>query len=236
MSTINTSTYTSYSASTASSKNVTSFQKEAEELMKDQVSIGKGGTYDTYVSSTDTEFSDPNATTMSGIYTDAMGNTKGVTYDENGGVESVDTTQLQYNRMADHQNMISVMMGQKPQASSIADMFTSILSASSSSANSGVATALTTDDGAYSVDSVSENILGMAEKIAGDDLEVLAELKDAFVKAYEEAGDSSSALSKDTYTKVLSGFNTIESNINARLEESTDVETDTDVEVETEAE
>lgn len=228
MSTINTSSYASSTYASSTTSKVNSFQKEAEDLMKDQVAIGKDGTYDSYVSSQSNEFENPGSVSMSGIYTSVMGNTKGVVYDDNGDVESVDVTQLQYNRMADQQSMISVMMGQKPSATSIADLVSSVLGTSSS--NTAIATALTTDEGAYSVDSVSEGILDMAGEIAGDDLEVLAELKNAFVEAYEKEGDSDSALSKDTYTKVLSGFNTLENAITSRLEAAAEAETETEAE------
>lgn len=223
MSTINTNTY-SYSSSTAYSNTVSSFKSDAEDLIKDQVSIGSGGTYDTYAASTNSEFEDPGKLDMSGIYTAAMGSTKGVTYSASGDVESVDTAQLAYNRMDDYQLMLKAMMGEKPESSSIADLCTELLEASQSASTNGVTTALTTDEGSYSVDSVATNIIDMAEELAGDDVELLSELKDAFVEAYESAGDSDSALSSDTYDKVLSGFATIEANINARLEAETEAE------------
>lgn len=234
MSTINTSTsYSSYTSS--SSTSVNSFKNEAEELLKDQVSIGKGGTYDSYATSTNSEFENPNKMDLSGIYSAAMGSTAGVTYSENGDVKSVDVKQLTYNRMSDHSNMLRLMMGEKPSSSSISEMVTSFLSSTSTASSCGVTTALTTDSGKYSVDSVAEDIISSAEKIACDDLDVLAELKDAFVEAYKSSGDSDSALSSDTYDKVLSGFAELESAITKRLEEA-EAETETDVEVESDTE
>lgn len=216
MSTINTSTYT---ASTSYSSTVESFKKDAEELIEDQTSIGAGGTYDSFSTSTDIEEVTGTAMNMGSIYSSSIG-MKGVTYDDDGGVASVDVKTLTYARMDDHSNMLKLMMGEKPSTESFTDMFSSLLSASSASASSSFATSLTTDDGAYSVDSIATDILDMAEELAGDDLDLLAELKEAALEAFENAGDSSSALTSDTKDKVLAGFDTIEANITASLAEA----------------
>lgn len=230
------STITSSTSSTSYTNYVSSFKNSAEDLIKDQVSIGSGGTYDTYVASTSTEFENPNGMDLSGIYSAAMGNNANVEYGENGDVKSVDIEGLTYARMTDYQDMLKTMLGEEISETSISDMVSSLLSATNSASTCSVTTALTTDGGAYSIDSVADSIIDMASEIACDDLDVLAELKDAFVEAYENSGDSDSALSSDTYTKVLAGFATLEAEITARLEAAAEAETETDLDVDTETE
>lgn len=233
MSTI--SSYSSTTSSTSYTDYVTSFKNSAEDLIKDQVSIGSGGTYDTYAANTSTEFENPNNFDMSGIYSAVIGNNPAVEYNENGDVTSVDIDTLKFARMTDHQDMLKAMMGEEISKTSISDMVEGLLSATSSAATSSLTTQLTSDDGAYSVDTVANSIISEAEELAGDDLDVLYELKDAFIEAYEKSGDSDSALSSDTYTKVLSGFADLEATITSRLEAAAaEAETETETDVETE--
>lgn len=233
MSTINSYSSTSSTSSTSYTDYVKSFKNSAEDLIKDQVSIGSGGTYDTYEANTSTEFENPNNFDLSGIYSAVIGNNPAVEYNENGDVQSVDIDTLKYARMTDYQDMLKAMMGEDISETSISDMVEGLLSATSTAATSSLTTQLTYDGGAYSVDTVASSIIAEAEELAGDDLDVLYELKDAFVEAYEKSGDTDSALSSDTYDKVLSGFADLEAAINARLEAAaeTEVETETETEV-----
>lgn len=236
MSTITSSTTTTYTTTTSTSSyssEVSSFLSDASDLIQDQSKLADVGNYDTFSTTTDSEEYD-GSIDLSGIYTAAMGNTAGVTYSENGDVESVNTTQLQYNRLDDYQNMLKLMLLEKPVANSYAQLY-SDMTGSAESSSSLIYSAALTEDGSYSSETISDSILEMAAEIAGDDLDLLAELQSAAIEAFESAGNSS--LSSETYDKVLSGFANLEAEITARLEaaaeEEADVETDTDVDADT---
>ncbi len=131
-------------------------------------------------------------------------------------VEEVDVKALAAARMDDFSNMLNKMIGGQAKASTTAsDMYADSVKKAQESIAEG---------GEWSPENVAENILDMAKSLSGGDPENFAVLKEAVEKGFKAAekawGGELPSITKDTYDKVMAGFDAWEKELFGTNEET----------------
>lgn len=129
-------------------------------------------------------------------------------------VEELDVQALAASRMDDFSNMLSKMIDGQAKTSTVAK---DIYSDAVKQAQEDVA-----EGGRWSAETVANDLLDMAKALSGGDPDNFAVLKEAVEKGFEAAekawGGELPSITKDTYDKVMAGFDAWEQELFGTVE------------------